>query len=270
MKEFVFINGQVFSEGFPLRSLFYGEGVFETFRWRGTHPVLWNNHMERMKMGAKLLCIPFPQPQNTLVDIEKAVLEAKITDAYVKICLLSKGGSFFYEAPQESTLLVVVREYQTPKEPVKVHISSFRRNSSSPLSTIKSLNYLENIVARREAMGLGFDEGVFLNEAGEVAEATASNIFWLKKGVLYTPSLECGVLPGVIRALLIETARDLGIEVVEGKFSLSGLLSSQGVFLTNSLMGIASVAQIVEHKIDDGSSEALRLKTSILEKLNWL
>ncbi len=263
------MNGQLFSEKFPLRSLFYGEGVFETFRWKGTRPVLWNNHMERMKRGAELLGIPFRRSEYVLADVEKSVLESKISDAYVKICLLSLGRSVFYETPQESSLLVVVKEYQTPKGLLKAHISSFRRNSTSPIVSIKSLNYLENIVARREAMGLGFDEAIFLNEEGEVTEAAASNIFWLEKDVLYTPSLECGVLSGVVRGMLMETARDLGIEVVVGKFGLSSLLSSQGVLLTNSLTGIASAAQIDEHKIDDGSLEVLRLKTSILEKLNW-
>lgn len=270
MKEFIFIDGEPFKEKFPLRSICYGEGVFETFRWKSRLPVFWNKHIERMRKGAGVLGIPFAKIEDIREAVENAVLESKISDAYVKMCLLSKGGSIFYESPQESSLLVIVREFQPPKEPVKASVSYFRRNSKSPILGIKSLNYLENVLARREARGLGFDEAIFLNEVGKLAEGSVSNIFWLKEGILFTPSLECGLLPGVIRGVMIETAKELGIEVRQGKFDVRRLMSSQGMFLTNSLTGIVSISQINEFKLPSDSREIMRLKVATLEKLNWV
>jgi len=269
MKDLIFIDGHPLKEEFPLRSLFYGEGVFESFRWKMRPPVFWDKHVQRMKRGAELLGIPFPGVGDVEWVIERAMLDSQISDAYVKICLLSQGSSNFYETPTRHSLLGIVREFQAPKELITVCISSFSRNSASPVLRIKSLNYIENILARREAIGLGFDEAIFLNERGEITEGSASNTFWLREGVLFTPSLECGLLPGVIRDVVIEVACELGIQVIEGSFDPGVFLVSEGVFLTNSLMGIVSVSQVNEHKLPSDPQGVIVLKSAILEKLNW-
>jgi 4-amino-4-deoxychorismate lyase len=187
----------------------------------------------------------------------------------VKICLLSQGTSIFYESPQGSSLLVVVREYKPLNEPIKAHVSSFRRNSTSPILGLKSLNYLENIFARREARGLGFDEALFFNERGEITEGSATNIFWLKEGVLFTPSLECGLLSGVVRGIVIEIAGETGIELRERCFNLDSLTSSQGGFFTNSLIGAIPISQVDEFKLRSNPQDFKRIKTALLEKLGW-
>lgn len=270
MKELIFIDGKPFDRSFPLRSLFYGEGLFETFRWRTVPPVFWNKHIERMRKGAGVLEIPFPEPKYIKETVEKAVLDSNISDAYVKICLLSQGDSVFYEKASGSLLLVIVKEYQPLKEPLKAHFSYFTRNSSSPLIRLKSLNYLENILAKREVMKSGFDEAIFLNERGDITEGAASNIFWLKKGTLITPSLECGLLPGVIREVVIDIAREIGIEVSEGRFNLNDLISSQTAFFTNSLLGAVSISQVNEFKSFLNTQEFLSIQTALLNKLGWI
>ena len=269
MQEFIFIDGHKLKEEFPLRSLFYGEGVFETFRWKMRPPVFWDKHLERMKRGGEFLGIPFPGVGDIEWVMERAILDSQISDAYVKICLLSQGSSHFYEKPTRHSLLGIVREFQPPKELITVCTSSFRRNSASPVLRIKSLNYIENILARREAMGLGFDEAIFLNERGEITEGSTSNVFWLREGVLFTPSLQCGLLPGVIRDVVIEVAAELGIQVIDGSFDPSVFLVSEGVFLTNSLMGVVSVSQVDEHKLPSDPQGVSGLKSAIVEKLDW-
>jgi len=269
MKEFISVDGKPYRERFSPRSLFFGEGVFETFRWKSGFPVFWGRHIERFKRGAEVLRIPFPDAGAIAESVEKAVLESGVTDAYVKICLLSWGSPIFYENPEGYSLLVVVREYQPPKEPIKTCISSFGRSSASPIIGIKSLNYLESIIARRKAKESGFDEAIFLNEIGEICEGSVSNIFWLKEGALFTPSLECGILAGVIRGVVIELGRELGMEVEEGRFGLDSLISSQGVFFTNSLIGALSASRINEFEMSSDSHEFLRIKTALLERLRW-
>jgi 4-amino-4-deoxychorismate lyase len=221
-----------------------------------------------MKKGAEVLGIPFPGKNAIKDGLETAILESKICDAYVKICLLSHGMSIFYENPQRSSFLIIVRDYQPPKEPINACITSFRRSSTSPIPRLKSLNYLENILARREAMGLGFDEAIFLNDKGELCESSACNIFWLKEGTLFTPSPECGLLPGVIRSVLIELAREIDMDVVEGRFDSDKLISSTGGFLTNSLIGAIAIARLDQFELPILHQFKV-IKSALMKKLGW-
>ena len=268
MKEYIFIDGEPFKEAFPLRSLFYGEGLFETFRWKARPPVFLSKHLERMKKGAGVLGIPFPKEEVIEERIENAILESEIPDAYVKVCLLSQGSPIFYEFPEGSSLLVTVREYKPPIEPVKAHVSSFRRSSTSPILKLKSLNYLGNVLARREARGLGFDEAIFLNDKVELTEASVSNIFWLKDGILFTPSVDCGLLPGVIRGVVIELAREMGMEVMECRHNLDTLLSSDASFITNSLIGAIAISYVNDFRLSD-SKDFERIRTALIDGLGW-
>jgi branched-subunit amino acid aminotransferase/4-amino-4-deoxychorismate lyase len=269
MREMILFDGKPIKEGFPVRSLLYGEGLFESFRWRGKTPVFLAKHLERMKNGAEALGIPFPGMGDTKCTLENAVLDSQISDAYVKICLLSQGSSVFYGNSNGASILVVVRQYQFPDELIKAHVSSFRRNSMSPILGMKSLNYLENILARRDARALGFDEAIFLNENGEITEGSANNIFWLKEGVLFTASLECGLLSGIIRGVVIDIARELGIRIEEGRFGLDDLASSEGVFFTNSLVGAVLASQIDGFEFPFDSQVFKRIKDVLFEKLVW-
>jgi len=269
MKEYISLNGEPIPDQLPIRSLFYGEGVFETFRLRSSLPVLWYRHMARMSRGAEFLGIPFPGPERIEKMVEDAVSESGISDAYVKICLLSGGSNLFHDISANSSILIVLRGYKPPKASVKALISNFSRSSSSPILSIKSLNYLENIIARREAIRLGFDEAIFLNERREITEGCASNIFWLKEGVLFTPSLDCGLLPGVTRGLIVELAVNLGIEVVEGRFDLASLISGQVAFFSNSLVGVMPATRIYETDFMPESKEFLAIRKALSDRLEW-
>ena len=108
MKEYIFIDGEPFKEAFPLRSLFYGEGLFETLRWKGELPIFWNKHIERMKKGAGVLGIPFPGGKAVKEGVENAILDSQIPDAYVKICLLSHGTTIFYENPEADFVSYII------------------------------------------------------------------------------------------------------------------------------------------------------------------
>lgn len=270
MRELLFLNGKPLGKELPLRSLFYGEGVFETFRWKGGPPVFLEKHLTRMKKGAELLDVPFPGEEAVRGAIEGAVGESGAEDAYVKVCLLSAGPLKFYERASEGRILVVVKDYEQPKERAGVHVASFRRSSSSPILAAKSISYLENVLARREAESMGFDEAIFLNEEGFVTEGSSTNIFWANEGILYTPAPECGLLPGVTREALISLAPELGLRVKEGKFRLSDVLSSQGAFLTNSLAGIMAIVMVdgVKMAVDDSLFNGLKL--ALFKKLRWL
>ena len=116
MKEHIYIEGERINDSMPLRTLFYGEGVFESFRYRNKPPVLFDKHMNRMEKGAVLLKIPLSKKEYIKELVAKAILNSELGDAYVKICLLSSGKSAFYEAANSSQVLVIIKEY-TPSNP---------------------------------------------------------------------------------------------------------------------------------------------------------
>jgi branched-subunit amino acid aminotransferase/4-amino-4-deoxychorismate lyase len=270
LAEFLFLDGNPLTEEVPLRSLLYAEGVFETFRWKGSAPVFLERHLNRMKHGSEFLSIPFPGEEKIKKELEEAVRRSNLTDAYVKVCLLSSGPTKFYERAGEGHVLVVVRSYEPPEERMRAHLASFRRNSSSPLLRVKSLNYLENVLARREAEERGCDEAIFPNECGEIAEGSSTNIFWVKGKVLHTSAVDCGLLPGITRELLISLTPRIGLNVVEGRFILDDVLSSDGAFLTNSLVGIAALTCVDETHLKLDERMLAKLRTALFKKLRWI
>jgi 4-amino-4-deoxychorismate lyase len=270
MKEIVYQYGKPLEEALPLRSLLYAEGVFETFRWKGSPPVLLKRHVARMKRGAEFLGIPFPGVKVVTKVVKGAVMVSGIEDAYVKVCLLSAGSLKFYEQASHWRLLTVIRKYEPTKECMRAHVTSFKRFSCSRLLAVKSLNYLENMLARRESKKAGCDEAIFLNERDEVTEGSFTNIFWVKGKTLYTPALECGLLPGVTREALISLAPKLGLGVKEGKFTLKDVLKSQGAFFTNSLIGVSAVSAVDGVKINIDDDLYAKLRTSLFQKLEWV
>lgn len=269
MKNFLYMNEELIERDLPLRSIFYGEGLFETFRWNKTAPVFLNKHLERMKQGAELLKIPFPGKSKLKKRVEKAIEKSDLEDAYAKLCLLSSSPAKFYSEANEESVLVMTRKYKKPNKRMKVCIASAKRHSSSPSLYIKSINYLENVLTRRKSINQGYDDAIFLNEREEVSESTSANLFWVKEDTLYTPTVECGLLPGITREALISLAPNLGFEVEEGNFKLDKVYNSEGIFLTNALMGIAEVTKIGEKETSPSEKLFKKLRKSLFEELGW-
>lgn len=269
MKEHIFIDGERVNDTIPLRTIFYGEGVFETFRYRNSLPVLIDTHLSRMERGASLLQVPFPSKEYIAGLINEAVLESGLVDAYVKIGLLSNGKSTFYEAASSSQLLVVIKEYPPASPSVRLKLNSFKVISESPLRAVKSLNYLDNIVARREAQGLGFDEALFVNEKEEVVECSASNIFWFKENTLFTPSVDSGCLPGTTRDLILSLVGALDIQIQEGGYVLKDFVAAEFVFITNSLIGCIPVSEVDGNLFNADHESFHMIKDVLLKGLKW-
>ena len=123
----------------------------------------------------------------------------------------------------------------------KLTVSKYKKNENSPIIQHKTANYLENFLANQNAVHEGFDDAVFLNTKNKITETTRSNIFFISKGTLHTPNIECGILPGIIRGWIIEKAASLGIKCRQGRYPLKMLLESDEIFIANSVMGIMPV-----------------------------
>ena len=269
MEELICIDGNKVNE--PLtRSLFYGEGVFETFRCNGQLPVHFNKHLERLRNGSELLRIPFPAKEAILKQIDYAVSLSASNDLYMKLALISKGNRIFFNTPDESSLLVMTRDYIKSSDTVSVCVLSQKRNPESILIRHKTFNYLENIIGRREAIDKGYGEGLFLNTNDDLSEATSSNLFWARGKDLFTPAIESGLLPGITREVIIENAEKLGFKINARKFDLSYLLNSDFAFLTNSLNGMTYIEKVNKQMMPVINQNYLNIREKLYIELGWL
>jgi aminodeoxychorismate lyase len=272
MQELISINGRIMPAahaqvGAQDRGLLYGDGVFETMRAVDGWIVDLDEHLARLKSGAGVLRIPVPSITVLKRALNKTIQKSGLDCAYVRLTLTrgAGGNRLAVDTPLKPTIIITVKEYH-PYPAVKyrqgfvVKILSTRRNSTSPLSRIKSLNYLDNILGKMEASAVRADEGLFLNEKGHVACGTVSNIFFIKGRILHTPPLNAGVLPGITRRRVMKNiAPALGLRVVEKNIAVNELRQFAGVFVTNTLMGVMPVSKIgsVKYRVD-GVVEQIR------------
>jgi branched-chain amino acid aminotransferase/4-amino-4-deoxychorismate lyase len=132
--------------------------------------------------------------------------------------------------------------YQRPVGPLTMITALIRRNADSPVSRLKTLGYLDNVLARRAAQAAGADEALMLNTRGEVACATLANVFWIAGGKLFTPALECGILAGVTRCAVIAAAASMGEPVAEVRMAPDEIGELESMAMTNSLVGLREVS----------------------------
>ncbi|SPF56767.1 probable aminodeoxychorismate lyase [Candidatus Desulfosporosinus infrequens] len=227
------------------RLALFGFGVFETLLVTDEAPLFVDLHWQRMNQGANFLGLKLPDKNEWLKQVQEFIEQNPSKLPWALRVTLS-GGAPLSNLP--STLLFHKRLVPyTPAQyalGIRLHILPSPRNEQSPLVAIKSTNYLENILAKEAANLQGADEGVWLNTKGYLAEGTMSNLFFIKDGTLFTPSLASGCLPGTRRQLLLGLARSLQIPTYEDLYSISDLLMSDEIFMTNALMGIMPVRQI--------------------------
>ena len=242
MDQVILINGEIFEDKRFVRTLMYGEGVFETFRFNGDLPSRIKKHYARLVEGARLLRIPEISYDDFVYYIKKAVEKLDQKDLYVKVILLSEGNTDYPLIPYKSNIMVVVNPFKPfSKEKISLTLSPFRVHSSNPLLRVKTTNFAERIVAKRYARDKDYDDAIFLNENGEITETTSANIFWIKGRFMYTPSVDCGLLPGITREAVISEAKKQGFNVVEGRFYLEDIKDADLIFVTNALNGIIRV-----------------------------
>lgn len=227
------------------RLALFGFGVFETLLITKEGPLFVDLHWQRMNKGADVLGLKLPDENEWLNRIQEFIEQTPSTLPYALRVTLS-GGAPLADLPSKLLFHKRLVPY-TPDQyslGIRLHILPSPRNEQSPLVSIKSTNYLENILAKEVAKLQGAEEGVWLNTKGYISEGTMSNLFFIKNETLFTPSIASGCLPGTRRQLILGLARSLQIPTHEGLYPLSDLLSSDEIFMTNALMGIMPVRQI--------------------------
>ena len=253
----VFLDGRMIdaTEGaLPVgdRSVMFGDTVFETIRAYRGRPFRLDRHVGRMRRDCAVLRLEPPSGTEVKKAIE-ATIEANAlagVDSRVRVTLT--GGDFRGEPGLSRAgrprLIVTAVPYEPPlrayAEGISLVISGIRRNSSSPLALLKTGNYLDSLIARQEAIDRGADDSVMLTTAGNLAEATSSNLFFTKDGVVSTPDMGCGFLPGITRDTVLEICRDEGIRCTPVTGGPELLAEADEVFLTNSMFEMLPVRSL--------------------------
>ncbi len=224
------------------RGFTLGDGVFETIRAACGRPCRLEAHLKRLAAGARLLDLSIPFDGEALGVAMRALLaKAGLSEAALRLTI-SRGPAprgLLPPAEAHPTVLITAGPLPPPLPPARLVVAEItRRNEHSPLSRIKSLNALDNILARQEAARRGADEAVLLNTAGRVAETTIATLFALIDGRIVTPPAAEGALPGIARAVLLA-----GLEVAERPLTLAELRRADEIVLTNSL-GLRPVASL--------------------------
>lgn len=241
--------------------LLYGDGIFEGIRSYGRRVFRLDEHLRRLYASARAVQLEVPMP---LEEMRKVVLETLrvngLDDAYVRL-LVTRGygdlGLDMRKCPKATVVCIAGKIGLYPAEAyekgLQVLTASLRRPGPDVLNpAVKSLNYLNNVLARAESVRGGCEEALLLNREGYVAECSSDNVFYARAGRLVTPPLCAGILEGVTRNAVLELGRGLGLEVREELFTLHELYRADEMFLTGTGAEIVGVRLLDGRTIGDG------------------
>ena len=241
--------------------LLYGDGVFEGIRSYNGRVFKLSEHIDRLFCSAKAILLAIPM---TRQEMTQAVLAAcrrnKVRDGYVRLVVTRGVGSLGLNpntCKQPSVIVIAGKIQLYPAELYQqglqiITVPTTRNLHSAINPTIKSLNYLNNILAKIEAMNGGCDEAIMLNPGGFVAECTGDNIFIVKGGRLFTPPISAGALNGITRGVVLELAREDGIQVSEPDLTRYDLVNADECFLTGTGAEIIAAVKIDGRVIGNG------------------
>jgi branched-subunit amino acid aminotransferase/4-amino-4-deoxychorismate lyase len=234
----------------------YGRGVFTTLAVHGGRPFLWQEHWDRLTAHADRMNVNRSSLEaETVRALLQRIIEAnEVRGGRARITLLANTSSGTWrlaeEAESKTNLLIMTGDTHVAafEEGLALTLSPYRVNTHSPLAGVKSVNYLEQILAREEARERDFDEAVRLNERGEVVSATMANIFWVTHGTIHTPALSTGALAGTTRAHVIALAAELSMPLLEGVYEMAQLSDADEIFLTSAGLGVGIVTTFDFHR----------------------
>jgi branched-chain amino acid aminotransferase len=263
----VYINGKLFDKADAKISVYdhgllYGDGVFEGIRIYNGRIFRLKEHIDRFYDSARSihLEIPISKQQMTEAMLHTVQAAGKSGDGYIR-ALVTRGAGSLGLDPRKTTdpqVIIIVDDISLyPREVYEsgldiVSVCTIRNHPNALNPRMKSLNYLNNILAKMEAIQAGCIEALMVNHKGEVAECTGDNIFLVKNGVLKTPALDAGILAGVTRNAIIELARGAGITVLEPPLTRHDVYTADECFLTGTAAEVIAVVRCDGRPIGTG------------------
>lgn len=251
------------------RGVVIGDGVFETVFAEKGIPEFFNFHFERLHSACQKLKIGLDLNEQQLRDvIGKLCHKNNLVKAAVRITLTRGLGKPGLDIDPFAPGNLIITARPTPPgtreldtSGLRLDISKYTTHQANGLDhSIKSTNYLVNIMAKHEAVEAGYDDAIFLSDKGSIAETTTASIFFVREGVIYTPSLDSGILPGITRRVFLENIRKQGLQLEERIIMPNEISEMEEVFITSSLRGAKSVVQIqdFEYPLEGKWTQELR------------
>lgn len=242
--------------------LLYGDGVFEGMRSYSGKVFRLEEHLDRLYESARAISLTIPMSKEEMAKATYETLQKNnLVDAYIRLIVTRGAGSLGLDPNRTSDPQIIIIADSISLYPeefyekgLKIITASTIRNHPAALSPrIKSLNYLNNIMAKIEGLQAGCIEALMLNHKGEVAECTGDNIFIIKKGVLMTPPKDAGILEGITRNAILDIAKELGITAFEQTMTRHDLFVADECFLTGSAAEVIPVVTIDGRPVGDGN-----------------
>ena len=263
----VYIDGKMVPKSQATVSVFdhgllYGDGVFESFRVYGGVIFQFNEHLQRLYVSSKAIRLNVPLPPAEMTNaIVETVRRNGLKEAYIRLMVTRGVGDMGVDSRKcvKSTLIIIVENIppsfgNAAKEGISLIISSIRRDTvDATTHEIKSLNYLNSVLAKQEAVDLGADDALMLDKNGFLSESTTTNLFIIKGEEILTPPTFAGILSGVTRNRTIRLMRDLGYKVVEKTLTPFDLTTADEAFLTGTLAEVAPVVKVKGYPIGSGT-----------------
>ncbi len=262
----IWLDGQLVDEAEAKVSVFdhgllYGDGIFEGIRFYHGRVFRLDEHVERLFLSARAILLQMPWTEQEVCDIVRDTIRANgLTDGYVRLVVTRGSGGLGlnpYLCKKASMFCIAASIQLYPEEyyenGLELITCSTRRPSHATLSPqVKSLNYLNNIMAKIECVQAGVMEGLMLNEAGTVAECTGDTVFIVKKGVIITPKISDGALDGITRGVIFDLCEKLDIDLIEDTITRYDIYTADEVFLTGTAAEVIPVVKVDDRPIGDG------------------
>ena len=262
----VYINGKLVPQAEATVSVFdhgllYGDGVFEGLRSYSGKVFRLEEHVRRLYESAKAICLEIPMSAADMCGaINETVAANEIDDGYIRTLVTRGTGTLGLDPnrcsdPQIIIIADAISLYpdELYQNGLEIITASTIRNHPAALSPrIKSLNYLNNILAKIEGLQAGCIEALMLNHKGEVAECTGDNIFLVRDGLLMTPPMDAGILGGITRDAVIELAQEAGIEVLKVSLTRHDVFVADECFLTGTAAEVIPVVKVDDRMIGGG------------------
>jgi branched-chain amino acid aminotransferase len=270
----IYIDGTFYEQSEAKISVFdhgvlYGDGVFEGIRFYQDRVFRLDEHMDRLWDSAKAIALDIPLSRTALIDATlETIRQNDLHDGYIRLLVTRGVGSLGLspDSCRRPTIVIIAATIalypdSLYEKGLTLATCSVRRIPPAALSPrIKSLNYLNNILAKIEAQQAGAAEGVMLNEQGYVAECTGDNLFVVKNGVISTPPVNAGILAGVTRAVVFELAKKNGIPIKEEDLTRYDILVADECFLTGTAAEVIAAVQMDRRPIGNGRPGSITLK----------
>src|SRR5438876_6390914 len=271
----IYIDGKFYSEANAKVSVFdhgllYGDGIFEGIRFYNGRVFRLEEHLARLWDSARSICLEIPMSMRETTDaLLETIRQNDLREGYIRLLVTRGVGNLGLNPEQCKRPSVIIIATTVTLYPESVYQSGLtvvtcatRRTNPGALNpAVKSLNYLNNVMARIEGSLAGADEALMLNDAGNVAECTADNVFMIKRGQIFTPPITAGALRGITRSIVFEIVAEIGIKITEADITRHDIFVADECFLTGTAAEIIPVVKADGRLIGNGKPGPITART---------